>query len=75
MTSIKVAIKVRPLIQREKDENATSQWTVLDENTIKSHTRDTKLTFGKLLRMFLLKNFYLQIFQDQMEEEEEKKTR
>lgn len=31
--SIQVAIKVRPLIKREKDENLVTQWTVKD-NTI-----------------------------------------
>jgi len=31
--SIKVAIKVRPLIKREKDENLSIQW-VTNENTI-----------------------------------------
>lgn len=48
--NIQVAIKVRPLIKREKDEQARIQWTV-KENTI-SHIgqngkTDTEYQFGK----------------------------
>lgn len=50
MTSIKVVIKVRPLIQREKDENLKSQWCIVDENTMKSDNKQYNLTFGKITR-------------------------
>lgn len=39
--SIKVAIKVRPLIKREKDDNLPIQWTV-QENTIVSTDPEMK---------------------------------
>jgi hypothetical protein len=48
MTSnnIKVAIKVRPLIAREKNDNLPSQWTV-SENSIKSINKEHEMSFGK----------------------------
>lgn len=49
MTSIKVAIKVRPLIEREKEENRQSLWTVFDEKTIKTQNKEHVLSFGKFL--------------------------
>lgn len=39
--SIKVAIKVRPLIKREKDDNLSIQWTV-QENSIVSTDLEMK---------------------------------
>lgn len=49
--NIKVAIKVRPLIKREKEEQAKIQWTV-QENTIshigpKIGKADSTYQFGK----------------------------
>lgn len=40
--SIKVAIKVRPLIKREKDENQTIQWAVQGDTTIVATDADMK---------------------------------
>lgn len=54
MTSIQVAIKVRPLIQRENDENKQSLWTVVDEKTIRTHNKEHVLTFGECLKHFHL---------------------
>lgn len=44
--AIKVFIKVRPLIAREKSENANSVWTVAD-NTLKSTDKQYEMTFGE----------------------------
>jgi hypothetical protein len=44
--AIKVFIKVRPLIQREKNENANSVWQVTG-NKIKSTDNQYELAFGK----------------------------
>lgn len=44
--AIKVFIKVRPLIQREKNDNASSVWQV-SGNTIKSTDKQYELIFGK----------------------------
>jgi hypothetical protein len=44
--AIKVFIKVRPLIQREKNENASSLWAV-SNNSIKSIDKQYDLRFGK----------------------------
>lgn len=45
--SIKVFIKVRPLIAREKNENATSVWQIAG-NTLKSTDKQYEMTFGEL---------------------------
>lgn len=52
MTSdnINVCIKIRPLIQREKNENLPSLWSLIDEKTIKSQNKEYKLSFGKLTK-------------------------
>ena len=54
MTSnnIKVSIKVRPLIQREKNDNLPSLWSLIDENTIKSNNKEYKLSFGKYFKYY-----------------------
>jgi hypothetical protein len=54
MTSnnIKVCIKIRPLIQREKNENLQPLWSLVDENTIKSHNKEYKLSFGKSIKHY-----------------------
>ena len=44
--AIKVFIKVRPLIAREKNENANSVWQITD-NIIKSTDKQYELMFGK----------------------------
>jgi hypothetical protein len=44
---IKVFIKIRPLIHRERNENANSVWS-LAGNTLKSTDKQYELTFGKL---------------------------
>lgn len=48
MTSnaIKVFIKIRPLIAREKNENLRSVW-LTDGNTIKSTDKQYEMSFGK----------------------------
>ncbi|XP_070496798.1 uncharacterized protein [Chironomus tepperi] len=50
MTSnnIKVSIKIRPLIQREKNDNLPSLWSLIDENTIKSNNKEYKLSFDHI---------------------------
>lgn len=40
--SIKVAIKVRPLIKREKDENQTIQWVVQGNSIVSTDTEIKK---------------------------------
>lgn len=52
MTSsdIKIFIKVRPLIARERNENLTSQW-IISENTMKSIDRQHQMTFGKFFAL------------------------
>ena len=54
MTSnnIKVCIKIRPLIQREKNDNLPSLWSVVEENTIKSNNKEYKLSFGKSFKYY-----------------------
>ena len=47
MDSIQVSIKIRPLIQREKDSKLTSLWSVSNGNTIKSNNKEHELSFGK----------------------------
>lgn len=44
--AIKVFIKVRPLIQREKNENASFLWQITG-NTLKSTDKQYELMFGK----------------------------
>lgn len=44
--SIKVFIKVRPLISREVNENAASMWKITG-NTLKSVDKQYDMTFGK----------------------------
>lgn len=45
--AIKVFIKIRPLIHREKSENAQSMWNV-SGNVMKSTEKDYEMTFGEL---------------------------
>lgn len=45
--AIKVFIKVRPLIAREINENATALWKI-NGNTIKSTDKQYEMTFGEL---------------------------
>ncbi len=44
--NIKVAIKVRPLIKREKDAKLNSLW-IINDNTIRSLDKQYNYTFGK----------------------------
>ena len=46
LKAIKVYIKIRPLIAREKNENASSVWQT-DGNTIKSIDKQHEMSFGK----------------------------
>lgn len=46
--AIKVFIKVRPLIAREKNENSVSVWQT-EGNTIKSIDKQYEMSFGKLI--------------------------
>lgn len=48
MTSVKVIIRARPIIQHEKIE---PQWRVYDEQTIKSIDEQHIFTFGKFTRI------------------------
>lgn len=53
--AIKVFIKVRPLIAREKNENAISVWQT-DGNSIKSKDKQYEMSFGEYFgHMKLLK--------------------
>lgn len=54
--SIKVAIKVRPLIKREKDENLPMQWMVQGNNIVTTDVElrkrgDGGFQFGTKLQM------------------------
>jgi hypothetical protein len=53
-SNIKVAIKVRPLIKREKDAKSKPVWKI-DENQIRSLDKQYNCTFGKY--KFSLRNF------------------
>lgn len=46
MTSIKVAIKVRPLIQRELNDGMAIEWSV-NENTIHAKRGENAFQFGE----------------------------
>jgi len=46
---VKVAIKVRGLIAREKNEGLASQWSIKD-NTIKSNNKEYEMTFGECFK-------------------------
>jgi hypothetical protein len=46
--AIKVFIKVRPLINRETTDNATSVWNVVG-NTLKSTDKQYEMAFGECL--------------------------
>lgn len=49
--NIKVCIKIRPLILREKTENLQSEWSVEDDNQISSIKKACTFTFGKNLSL------------------------
>lgn len=64
--SIKVAIKVRPLIKREKEENLLIQW-MTQENSITAidaemkKRNDGRFTFGKTNANFDIKYVFLNV--------------
>lgn len=45
--AIKVFIKLRPIIAREKSENARSLWQITDGGTIKSTDKQYEMRFGE----------------------------
>lgn len=70
MTSkeIKVFIKVRPLITREKNENLTSLWQI-SQNTISSIDKQYHMTFGKPSLSILDADHVIDHDQDQIKTE------
>jgi hypothetical protein len=54
--NIKVVIKVRPLIAREKNENVSKEWQIDDVGQLQSVNRNHKFAFGEFLA--LLKPIY-----------------
>lgn len=59
---IKVFIKIRPLIAREKNENAVAVWQVLG-NTLRSTDKQHEMSFGKYISL-LKRIMHLEIRQN-----------
>lgn len=64
--SIKVAIKVRPLIKQEKDENLAVQWMIQENSIMAIDTEikkrnDSRFTFGMTNANFDIKYIFLSI--------------